>query len=239
MGPIEAVSLSQSAGGIRDFIVTIILLLLNFWAVSKIITKAGYSAKWIVVPLTPVCLWFISLLVLILDARSLVVGDTTVSVPVSLGNFEALQILDVLSVVVTWVFFIIFAFSNWPVSASPRMPRASFTNQPTAFVPTGQVPVHTPASPPMPPPTHVPPNSAAAASSMPGTAQLPAPPTEVKRTTIFCSWCGKERAVDAQALHHCGSKERPVVYCMNCGTPFEAGASNCASCGTPTTQVSR
>jgi rRNA maturation endonuclease Nob1 len=33
--------------------------------------------------------------------------------------------------------------------------------------------------------------------------------------------------------------DRPVAYCMNCGTPFEAGAANCASCGTSVTQVSR
>jgi uncharacterized membrane protein YhaH (DUF805 family) len=58
-------------------------------------------------------------------------------------------------------------------------------------------------------------------------------------TTIYCSWCGKPRAADAQAIHHCGSKDRPTVYCMNCGNPFEAGVANCASCGTSTTQVSR
>jgi hypothetical protein len=56
---------------------------------------------------------------------------------------------------------------------------------------------------------------------------------------IYCSWCGKERAVNAQAIHHCGSKERPAVYCMNCGTSFEEGATSCTSCGTPVTAVSR
>jgi hypothetical protein len=55
---------------------------------------------------------------------------------------------------------------------------------------------------------------------------------------IYCSWCGKERAVDAQAIHHCGSKDRPVVYCMTCGTALD-GAANCTSCGTPATQISR
>jgi hypothetical protein len=55
---------------------------------------------------------------------------------------------------------------------------------------------------------------------------------------IYCSWCGKERAVNAQAIHHCGSKERPVVYCMTCGTALD-GASSCTSCGTPASMVSR
>jgi hypothetical protein len=56
---------------------------------------------------------------------------------------------------------------------------------------------------------------------------------------IYCSWCGKERAVNAQAIHYCGSMERPVVYCMKCGTSFAEGAATCASCGTPATQISR
>ena len=38
----------------------------------------------------------------------------------SLGNFALLQAVDVLSVIVTWVFFLIFAFSTWPVSLARR-----------------------------------------------------------------------------------------------------------------------
>jgi hypothetical protein len=56
---------------------------------------------------------------------------------------------------------------------------------------------------------------------------------------IYCSWCGKQRAVNAPALHHCGSMERPVAFCMKCGTSLEAGAAACPSCGTPATQTSR
>jgi hypothetical protein len=238
MGPIEAVSLTQSHRDVA-LVVEIGLLFLNFYAVSKIITKAGYSAKWILVPLAPVCLWIISIVVLVLDTRSLTVGGTTVNLPVNLGNFEALEALDFLSTVVTWVFFMIFAFSTWPVSTASSMSRGSFTNQPTALVPAGQVPAHTPAPTPMPLPAPVPPSSAAGSASMPDMAHSWAPPPVVTRTTIFCSWCGKERAVDAQAIHHCGSRERPVVYCMHCGTFLEAGASDCANCATPTTQVSR
>jgi len=56
---------------------------------------------------------------------------------------------------------------------------------------------------------------------------------------IYCSWCGKQRALDAEAIHHCGSMDRPAVYCMNCGTSREEGAPSCASCGTPATLLSR
>jgi hypothetical protein len=68
--------------------------------------------------------------------------------------------------------------------------------------------------------------------------QSPAFQSQSVGGVIYCSWCGKERAVDAQSLHHCGSRERPVVYCMGCGTPFGDNATSCASCGTPATQKS-
>jgi hypothetical protein len=80
---------------------------------------------------------------------------------------------------------------------------------------------------PAPPPAY---------ASMAGTQTLP-PANE--SAVIYCSWCGKQRAVNAQAIHHCGSKERPAVYCMNCGIPFDDGAAACTQCGTPTTQISR
>lgn len=41
------------------------------------------------------------------------------------------------------------------------------------------------------------------------------------------------------AIHHCGSVQRPPVFCMTCGTPIENSAVNCASCGTPTSTISR
>ena len=67
----------------------------------------------------------------------------------------------------------------------------------------------------------------------------PASQPENGSDVIYCSWCGKQRAVNAQSIHHCGSMERPVVFCMKCGTSLEAGAATCSSCGTPATQVSR
>ena len=241
MGPIEA---AVTPGGVGGLFVEISLLFLNFYAVSRIITKAGYSAKWILVPLAPVCLWFVSFLVLVIDVRSTIIGDTTVSAPVRLGDFHVLEIFDFLSVVVAWVFFMIFAFSTWPVSTARREPRGFPPNQPTAFVPAGRAPGATLVSAAMiPGPAdlgHAPFDlSAAPPPPPPHTAVTPGPQSEQESPVIYCSWCGKERAVDAQAIHHCGSRDRPPVYCMNCGIPLEVGVSNCAKCGTPTTKLSR
>ena len=121
MGPIEAITLGQSARGITDLVILLGILALNFIAVAKIITKAGYSPKWIWVPLTPVCLWFFTFILLTVDVRTIVLANNaTVSLPVSLGNFLLLEVIDFLSVIVTWVFFLIFAFSTWPVSVARR-----------------------------------------------------------------------------------------------------------------------
>jgi hypothetical protein len=68
-------------------------------------------------------------------------------------------------------------------------------------------------------------------------ARTPAIQPENESGVIYCSWCGKERAVNAQSIHHCGSMERPTVYCMRCGTLL-GGATHCTSCGTPATQLS-
>jgi hypothetical protein len=57
-------------------------------------------------------------------------------------------------------------------------------------------------------------------------------------TLVHCSWCGKQRALNAPALHHCGSRERPAIFCMKCGRPFEEGVATCESCGTAVSVLS-
>jgi hypothetical protein len=90
--------------------------------------------------------------------------------------------------------------------------------------------------------------AAATPNGAPATASSPPPPTttgssasqpENGSDVIYCSWCGKQRAVNAQAIHYCGSMQRPVAYCMKCGASLEEGAVTCTPCGTPTTQISR
>jgi hypothetical protein len=123
------------------------------------------------------------------------------------------------------VMFLVFAFGKWPIQT--RLENAergrSGGYAPPQFAQVGTGPTIAPGGiepGPLPPP--------------------PGSPVQADATrTIYCSWCGKPRAADAQAIHHCGSQDRPVVYCMNSGTPFEAGATNCASCGASVTQVSR
>lgn len=96
-----------------------------------------------------------------------------------------------------------------------------------------------------------PPNGPRAASASPGGAPAISSSPPASTTTgssgpqpengsgvIYCSWCGKQRALNAPEIHYCGSMERPAAYCMKCGTSLE-GVAACTSCGTPATQISR
>jgi hypothetical protein len=158
MGPTEAIALGQSARGITDLLILLGILALNFFAVAKIITKAGYSPKWIWVPLTPVCLWFFTFILLTVDVRTIVLANNaTVSLPVSLGNFLLLEVIDFLSVIVTWVFFLIFAFSTWPVSVARRGTRSFEADPRRTFVPASGPRAGAPALTPDIPGSWVPP----------------------------------------------------------------------------------
>ncbi len=189
-------------------------------------------------PADPSLSVFFTLILLAVDVRTIVLGrDATVSLPVSLGNFALLQAVDVLSVIVTWVFFLIFAFSTWPVSLARREARSFERDPRTTFVPPARSRAGAPALTP-----DIPGSGAATttpAHSRPVPVQTLPPPAVEKSRIICCSWCGSQRASDAVAIHHCGSLDRPAVYCMNCGTPLGSGAPRCTSCGTPATTVSR
>ena len=240
MGPTEAIALGQSARGITDLLILLGILALNFFAVAKIITKAGYSPKWIWVPLTPVCLWFFTFILLTVDVRTIVLANNaTVSLPVSLGNFLLLEVVDFLSVIVTWVFFLIFAFSTWPVSVARRGTRSFEADPRRTFVPASGPRAGAPALTPDIPGSGAATTTPAHSRPVPVSAQTLPPPSVEKSRIIYCSWCGNQRASDAVAIHHCGSLDRPAVYCMNCGTPLGSSAPTCTSCGTPATSVSR
>ena len=53
--------------------------------------------------------------------------------------------------------------------------------------------------------------------------------------SYFCSWCGVERPLNADSVHHCGSRDRPPAFCSTCG---EALRGEACSCGTLATQLS-
>lgn len=237
------------------------LATLNYFAISRIIAKAGFSPWWVLCPITPLALGVILFLMLIVDAHT-----ATSLEPGSLGakiaGAVALTYLIGITTFLNWVLFLVFAFVKWPVqmaaeSYGRRPPSTGPMFGPTFGPPPGQAPPPPPGFGAMPPvgspsmAVPVPPAAGTVAVAQPtnGAEAIYAdplsvgvltaePPGPARPATIFCSWCGEERASDSHAIHYCGPTDRPAAYCVRCGTTFD-GAPSCPSCGTSATELSK
>ncbi len=97
------------------------LAVLNLVATVKIITKAGYSGWWILVPLSPIVMYIITFAVFVYDVRTSLTGGVS---SFDVRSIEGLWILDFVCGVLVWVFFLVFAFAEWPVQRELRAQRA-------------------------------------------------------------------------------------------------------------------
>ena len=132
--------------------------LLNLIATDKIITKAGYSGWWILVPLTPIALWLITLVALASATYS--PFNSVTSAYFNASGYAALFVFDGIAALLPWVFFLIFAFSDWPVhqrlrEQSLHLGPTAVTGVPQALSPPLQpaprvAPAPTPSSPATP-----------------------------------------------------------------------------------------
>ena len=88
-----------------ELLLAIGFVTLNLVAVYKIITKAGYSGKWIVLVVAP----FIAELI-----GFVVFADDVHSRNFHAGNFAPWFALAGLLAFIEYILFLVFAFSNWP-----------------------------------------------------------------------------------------------------------------------------
>jgi hypothetical protein len=206
------------------FIFVICVAAVNLVAIRSIIIKAGYSSAWILVPIMPVVLIGATGIEEWIDLRSIVSG-TSFFVHTNFETLKILSGLSALSIFVSWVFFLIFAFSRWPASHAQRPPATRPTPPRDLIIPVsvGGPSRMTPlADPPRTP------------YVQPGTGLYAPPP----RDTVYCPWCAKPRAVDAHAIHHCGPLDRPHVYCETCGSALPEATGRCPACEAPASKVS-
>jgi hypothetical protein len=167
---------------------------------------------------------------------------------ISKAGYSGWYVLTGFVPILGFVMFLIFAFGKWPIQerleAAERGMGRGYPPPPYAGMP-GPGPGPGPGGgggggglvgPPAG--TLVQQPGAAGPGPGPGPVAIGLQPSGAPDGVIYCSWCGKGRAVNAQAIHYCGSMERPAAYCMSCSTPLD-GASSCASCGTPSSKVSR
>jgi len=96
-----------ATSGAVVLVVSIGVAVITVIAMVTIITKAGYSGAWILAPLSVVILWIILLTVSFNSLTSFSAFDFQTA--------RALAILEFIDVVLNWVLFLVFAFSDWPV----------------------------------------------------------------------------------------------------------------------------
>ena len=159
-------------------------------AYVQIITKAGYSPWWILLPLAMPVMYIVTFAVLANDTFGSAFG--TSSVTTLTNDFQFLGTIDLLVGIANLVMFLVFAFSEWPVmreARTRRPPPGGMSFMPPTFggpggpggpatvvatAPTFQAPA--PMAPRVggaAPPAHAPPPHAPPAPAPP-----PAAPTE-------------------------------------------------------------
>jgi len=228
-----------------EMLIGLALVALNYVALAMIIKKAGYSLAWIILPLSPVILYVLAWARIFYDLFNTSYTPSGFAFPTALFHDEIPAYLLLASGVasfVCWVFFLIFAFSSWPVL---RTRRSFVTVDTAAAIPPSTVPAGKPRTAAAAAAAGAAPSQPDGGSGVARTSLLqeerdePAEAVAAPAQSIYCSWCGKERAADAVSIHHCGSKERPVRFCMRCGTAFSGDEVACDKCGTARSEISK
>jgi hypothetical protein len=210
------------------------VVVISFFALFKIIRKAGYRSWWLVLPLVMLLLWVITWVVVIVDFNQLGISGAQIRHHIDLNQYPMLTKVDGLATIVVWILFVVFALSDWPVldsgSAGTGYTRVTGRSkrqaaaapqavEATTFAPMGlamPVPTTEARSPTVPP---APSGSGEVASALGG------------EEVLYCSWCGTKRDEEASTLHYCGSTSRPTAYCQHCGSAISAGEEQCRICG--------
>lgn len=225
MTPIVAFVTSVSAGTWTELVLAIGLMALLFFATARIIAQAGYSALWILLPLSTFVLTTVCFFILWHDLNAIVFGGSIGFIGIStVGLFWH---LDQVSALLNFGFYLLFAFSRWPESGS-RLDRdddGPIASQPVR-APTGPA-----SSPPVAPEPVAVPRGMPASGAGPGAGPAPSRvPANKKAGAQFCAWCGEATPGNRALFHDCGSKDRPETFCKSCGTALPAGSSECTAC---------
>jgi hypothetical protein len=228
LAPFGAFVTSVGAGTWIQLLLTIGVVALTYAAMSRIITQAGYSSLWILLPLAPLVLTIACFVILWHDLNGIVFGG-----PVGFYGIEVVGLfwhLDEIALLLNWIFFIVFAFSRWPGATTRHAPESEASRAIQAVRPGPR----SPASVPLAPSDRVTASRGAPTSGAgPGAAPaaVTSTPAAKRPGAKFCAWCGESLPGNRALFHDCGPKDRPETHCKNCGTVFDAGSSECRTCG--------
>ncbi len=209
----SSAKLSATVSGVVVLVVLVYLAVgvVNFVAVYKIITKAGYSGWWILLPLIPLIATAITIGVLAHGQASTFSAST---LSVDFTTIVAYWVFTGIAFLVNWIFFLVFAFSDWPVRRRVRQFEGMFPPMPYGHAFGGQV---VPGAPPVVP--------FGAAQAMP--YAQPAPPGPFAPAT-------PTRAMPRPAMPTATGAAAGIAgpVCPSCHARNLVGSTFCGSCGT-------
>jgi hypothetical protein len=225
MGTLTPFIASTSAGGWIELLIILGLLFLDYWATMRIITQAGYSSAWILLPLAPLVLTIVCYAIFWNDLHEIYFGGGFGFGDI--GNARLFWHLDEFSILLNWIFYLVFAFSRWPAVGTGGAPDASPPlPTPTRAIPN--LPSRSPESAAPVPSAQVIPSGAGPGS---GPATTPAAALASRPVGKFCAWCAEALPGSRALFHDCGSKDRPETFCRSCGAALPAGGTACTACG--------
>jgi hypothetical protein len=251
MPPLGLFGPTTSFGSVVELILYIGATALTYWGLQRIITGAGYSNVWMALPVSTMFFTWMCYIIFWSDIHAIYFGGSFDFGFSGISQVSVFWTLDEISIVLNWLFFLVIAFSGSQLSerftrGSRSRPAPSMSYGGPGFTlppPPDPVPGARPLPPtaagptttvrPAPPTAAAPvsaarptPPSAAGPGAGPSSAPGPAP----QRGAQFCAWCGESLPGNRALFHDCGPKDRPETNCRNCGTPFSAGSTQCASC---------
>lgn len=222
---------------VLNLIISIVFLAVVFWALTRIIDKAGLSRLWLLVPLVSVGLTIacaVKTYSQVHDAPALFTNglfgwsqlDALWHLDAVSPGFQQPGLLwhiDLGSIVANFLLFVFFAVVPWGLDRG-QVKVVSATRV------TGSLAA---------------PSAATAATSSkasrgvtrdygPSTAATTAPaaptPSTPGPTVKHCVWCAEALPGSRALFHDCGPKSRPPIFCAKCGSTLTA-VGDCASCG--------
>ena len=217
-------------------IITLCIVVITFVAISVIITKAGFSRGWALIPLTPLLTWIVTLVVAKIQLHSFViVWELAPFYPHTIG---LLLDVDKIAIFASWIFLLLFAFSHWPTRsvAAPSEQAATKTRV--------RGPVRGGAG-----------TAASAVQRQSSRYPLPKGPGfgtlvfvagpgaathEVEsnvatkprgnQLATFCARCGDSVPGNRALAHNCPNAGQPAKFCRYCGKSIPEGSELCPSC---------
>lgn len=117
-------------GGALYLLLWVCFVVVSFVTWVKIISKAGYSGWWMMVPVSAIVCWLAAIVIGVgsfidtLRSNGAFGSGTGLDVP---GRFNSpgldvaavLGIISLILFIATWILFVVFGFSNWPALRKP------------------------------------------------------------------------------------------------------------------------